>query len=263
MEYGIHSPLNQWQAGLVSVITPAFNAAQFVRETIESVQAQTYRQWEMIIADDCSRDNTCDIVEVIAKRDSRIRLVRLGQKSGPGVARNAALRAARGRYVAFLDSDDLWLPEKVERQLAFMVERDIAFSYTQYRLLSETGDKIGKVVSSPPSYNYQALLKNSAGLGCLTVVIDREKTGPLEMVDFFPDESILWLRLMKRGFIAYGLLEDLARYRVVKSSYTSSRWWSAKRVWALYRRVEKLRLPYAAWCFVNYAWRGYRKRRTL
>lgn len=254
---------NEIQDGLVSVITPAFNAARFIRQTIESVRAQIYPRWEMIIADDCSRDNTCEIVESLARQDGRIRLIRLANNHGPALARNCALGAAKGRYIAFLDSDDLWLPEKLEHQVAFMKERDVAFSYTQYRLMSEKGDKVGKLVSCPPSLNYWGLLKNTAGLGCLTVMIDRKKTGPFKMVNFRPEDFILWLHLLKFGFTAYGLQEDLARYRHVEGSDSSNVWTCAKWTWAIYRRIEQLSAPYAAWCFINYAWRAYCKRRTL
>jgi len=246
----------------VSVITPAFNAARFIRETIASVQAQTYPHWEMVIADDCSEDNTRQIVEQIGSQDSRVRLIRQKRRQGPAIARNAALGEAKGRYVAFLDSDDLWLPTKLERQLAFMQEQDIAFSYTQYRQISETGEKCGSLILCPPSFTYPELLKN-ASIGCLTVILDRTKTDPLEFVDFPREDFILWLDLLKRGITAYGLLEDLARYRIVGGSDSRNKWRCAKRIWVVYRKFENLSLPYAFWCFANYAWHGYVKHKSL
>ncbi len=247
---------------LVSIITPAFNAGRFIAETIASVQAQTYDQWEMIVVDDGSRDNTCEVVEALAKEDGRIRLLRLTINSGPAIARDTALQAARGRYIAFLDSDDLWLPEKLDRQLNFMQRRGVAFSYTQYRGISETGEACGRLIVVPPSLDYHQLLKNTA-IATLTVMIDREKTGPLEMINTNYDDYALWLHLLKKGFIAFGLQEDLARYRVVGKSLSRRKGRAALWVWRIYRDTEKLSFSYAARCFANYAWRAYWKNKTL
>ena len=244
---------------VVSIVTPAFNASRFIRETIQSVQGQTFGRWEMIVVDDFSEDNTCGIVEDEARRDGRIRLIRLSENSGPQIARNVALKAADGRYVAFLDADDLWLPQKLERQLAFMQERDIAFSFTQYRRMSETGAACSEVVPVPRSIGYRGLLKNTA-IGCLTAMVDYEKTGPIE-IPLRRGDHAMWLHLSKRGFTAFGLQEDLARYRVVRGSISRNKAKGAALLWRYYRDVENLNLPYAAWCFVNYAWRAYRKNR--
>lgn len=236
---------------LVSIITPAFNAARYIKETIASVQAQTYNCWEMIIVDDCSIDNTCDIVMEIERLDNRIRLIKSMANGGPSIARNMALKAAKGRYVAFLDSDDIWLPDKLERQLAFMHAHDAAISYTQYRRISSSGDICGKLISIPDSIDYKGLLKNTA-IATLTVIVDREKTGTFEMVNTYYDDYVLWLDLLKRGFIAYGLQEDLARYRIVSKSVSRNKWNSTMKVWRTYRDIEKLNLPFATWCFINY-----------
>jgi teichuronic acid biosynthesis glycosyltransferase TuaG len=269
--------VSETQQSVVSIVTPAFNAARFIRETMESVQAQTFSHWEMIIVDDFSQDDTCEIVEKKAKEDSRIHLIRLSENGGPNAARNAAMQAANGRYVAFLDADDMWLPQKLERQLAFMQERDIAFSFTQYRKLSETGSACSDVVTIPESIDYRGLLKNTA-IGCLTTMVDREKTGPFGVnrgdygvarwlsvlklgIAVRDDDYLYWLHLLKRGFIAFGLQEDLARYRIVKSSMSRDKTKAALWMWNVYRNVENLNLPYAGWCFVNYAWRAYRKNR--
>lgn len=239
----------------VSVITPAYNAARFIRDTIESVQSQTYNSWEMIIVDDCSSDNTCDIVEEKARHDNRIRLIRQTENGGPARARNSALKAATGRYIAFLDSDDLWLPEKLERQLAFVQKHEAVLSFTQYRRISITGDQYGKLITIPSTIDYRGLLKNTA-IATSTVIIDRKKSGPFEMVGTFYDDFVLWLDLLKRGIIAHGLQEDLMRYRIVGKSVSRNKLKSALWVWRTYRNIEKLSPPYSAWCFLNYAIRA-------
>ena len=187
------------------------------------------------------------------------------------------MQAANGRYVAFLDADDLWLPQKLERQLTFMQERDIAFSFTQYRRMSETGAACSHVVAIPQSIDYRGLLKNTT-IGCLTAMVDREKTGPfgVNLDDYGfarwllvlepgmtvrDDDYLHWLHLLKRRFTAFGLQEDQARFRIVRNSLQRDKHKSALWMWNLYRNIENLNLPYAVCCFVNYAWRAYRKNR--
>src|SRR6185369_15345215 len=214
----------------VSIITPAYNAALLIPQTIESAQSQTFRDWEMLIVDDCSTDDTCAVVERYAVSDPRIHLLRQPENGGTARARNAALKAASGRYIAFLDSDDKWLPEKLEHQLAFMAENGAAFSYTQYRRFSEESGYLGGVISVPRSFSYHQLLKNT-GIACLTVMIDTKITGPLEMPLVRYEDSALWLKLLKRGIVAQGLMEDLARYRVSKASYSGNKFKAAFWVW--------------------------------
>lgn len=243
---------------LVSIITPAYNAVQFIAQTIESVQNQTYSNWEMIIVDDCSRDETVKKVQTYAALDKRICLIKQKHNGGPATARNTALKAANGRYTAFLDSDDLWLPEKLDRQLAFMQQHDYAFTYTSYRRISENAEICGRIMPVPAALNYRQLLRNTA-IATSTVLIDRDKTGPFSMTQTYYDDYVLWLTLLKRGQSAHGLQEDLMRYRIVRKSVSRHKLNSARWVWRTYRDVEKLALPYAAWCFLNYAWRACRK----
>lgn len=244
---------------LVSIITPAHNAERFIGETIRSVQAQTMGDWEMLVADDASPDGTRGVVEELALEDPRIRLVALAQNGGPARARNAALAQARGRYMAFLDSDDLWLPAKLERQLAFMAERDSAVSYTAFRRISADGGRIGRLIRVPKSLSYRQLLKNTA-IATVTCVVDRQMTGPFEMTDAGYDDYILWLELLRRGFVAHGLQEDLARYRVVGGSISSKPQRSAAWTWNIYRKIEGLDLVPAVWCMGHYGLRAVAKR---
>ncbi len=252
--------MNTYLKPLVSIITPSFNAARFIKSTILSVQAQTYAQWEMIIVDDCSSDNTCEIVEQLAVLDKRLHLIKQNINNGPALARNVALDAAKGRYIAFLDSDDLWLPDKLNRQLLFMQKRNIAFSYTQYRHIDEAGNEHGALIVPLDYYDYSKLLKNNK-IGCLTVMLDRDQIGNIAFKQTYREDYVLWLELIKRGFRAYGLQEYHARYRIVTKSHSRNKIKASIGNWRVYRNVEKLSLPNAVWCFMNYAVRGYIKNR--
>jgi len=243
---------------LVSVITPAYNAARFIRAAIESVKRQTYPHWELILIDDCSRDETVALIQE-ELGDPRIQLIELAQNSGAAVARNAGIRAAKGKYLAFLDSDDLWLPEKLERQVAFMQERDAAFSFTQYRIIREDGGASRHVVPIPQRIDYHGLLKNTI-IGCLTVMLDRAKLGPVQMPNIRTrQDTAMWLQILKQGYTAYGIQEVLSEYRKVEGSISSNKWKAARQTWRLYRDIEKLNLARAAWCFVHYGWNAWKK----
>jgi teichuronic acid biosynthesis glycosyltransferase TuaG len=246
----------------VSIITPAYNAERFIEETIRSVQAQQHDDWEMLVVDDVSTDRTRDIVRDVAASDPRIQLIPQELNRGPAEARNLALSRARFRYVAFLDSDDLWLPQKLSTQLAFMKENDAALTYTEYRLIDEFGELVGRPVKVPTSVDYHALLKNTI-IGCLTVMLDRDKTGPVSMLPLTQHEDLtLWYALLKRGLIAHGIQKDLARYRIVRGSASRDKMRSARHMWKVFREVEKLDLPYALWCYSHYAWNAYWKNRV-
>ena len=243
----------------VTVITPAYNAAARIGETIRSVQAQSIEDWEMLIADDCSQDETAAVVEDAARADPRITLIRCATNGGSGAARNAALSQAQGRYVAFLDSDDLWLPEKLARQIAFMQDAGCAISYTAFRRLAAEGGRTGRLIRVPARLTYRALLKNTA-IATLTAMVDTQQTGPLQMSTARRDDYILWLSLLRRGFVACGLQEDLARYRVVAGSLSSRPTRSAAWTWSVYREAEGLGLIRASWCMAHYGARALIKR---
>jgi teichuronic acid biosynthesis glycosyltransferase TuaG len=245
---------------LVSIITPSYNSAKFIKQCIESVIAQTYINWEILIVDDCSRDNSCLAIKKFATQEGRIRYFLLDENIGSAAARNVAIRQAKGKYIAFLDSDDLWGPQKLEKQISFMEKEDIAFSFSTYQPMSEDGSKLYSIIHAPKIVTYSSYLRNTI-IGCLTVVIDREKTGDFEMPNIRSSHDMaLWLLIMRRGFEAYGLDENLARYRIVSTSNTASKWHAAKDVWKIYREVEKLSFFYSSWCFLNYAFNALIKR---
>jgi teichuronic acid biosynthesis glycosyltransferase TuaG len=247
---------------LVSIVTPSWNVERLIGETILSVQAQTLGDWELLIADDCSTDNTTAVIESFAAKDSRIRLIRQPRNGGPALARQAAIEQAEGRFIAFLDSDDLWLPAKLERQVAFAREHRAALSYTAFRRINEDNSTTGRLIAVPESLSYDQLLKNTS-IATLTALVDREISGPIAMKNEGYDDFCLWLSILKPGHVAWGLNEDLARYRVRGVSVSSRRGRAAGWVWHIYRNVERLSLPKSAWCFAHWAVRAWLKRREF
>jgi teichuronic acid biosynthesis glycosyltransferase TuaG len=237
---------------LVSIVTPAYCAERFLERTLASVQAQSFADWECLVVDDASPDRTAEIAARAAARDSRIRLIRQATNQGTARARNAALAAASGRYVAFLDADDLWLPAKLERQLAFMRRTGAGLSYTAFRRIDETESRVGRLIQAPRTMTWQRLLKNTA-IATLTAMVDRENTGPIAMAETRRDDMILWLTLLQRGCLARGLNQDLARYRVVRGSLSSRRLRAAGWVWDVYREQAGLGPIRSLWCLGHYA----------
>ncbi len=243
---------------LVSIISPLFNSSRFIDDCVSSVLSQTYDNWEWLIVDDFSTDNSCQLIEKY--KDIRISLIKLEKNIGPAEARNIAIRNAKGRYIAFLDSDDLWHPQKLEKQISFMCKNNIAFSFTTYQLISENGLKHMNIIKAPKKITYHDYLKNTI-IGCLTVIIDRDKTGYFEMPNLRSSHDMaLWLLIMKRGFVAYGLIENLARYRIVASSNTANKIKAVIDVWKVYREMELLSFFYSVWCFLNYLFNAIKKR---
>ena len=185
---------------LVSIITPSYNSSKFIGECVHSVISQTFSNWEMIIVDDCSNDNSRNIISNFSKKDKRIRSIFLEENIGAAAARNIAIKKAEGTYIAFLDSDDIWIKDKLEKQIAFMNEKDIAFSFTCYQPISEDGMEKYSVIKVPKKMSYHSYLKNTI-IGCLTVIIDKEKTGDFQMPNIRSSHDMaLWLLIMKRGF---------------------------------------------------------------
>ena len=220
----------QQDYGLVSIITPSYNTARFIADTICSVQAQTYPHWEMIIVDDCSLDNTNEVVETFLKGDERIKYVKNECNSGAAVSRNKALRMAQGKWIAFLDSDDLWMPDKLERQLAFMVENGYAFSYHEYEEMDEESKPTGVVVSG---LRHVGKLEMYAfcWLGCLTVMYDREQVGLVQIADVKKNNDYaMWLKAIQKADCHF-LDECLALYRRGRVGSVSTHGYSTLIKW--------------------------------
>ena len=198
------------EAGLVSIIMPSYNTASFIKETIQSVLNQTYSKWELIIVDDCSTDNTDEVLEYI--KDSRIRYFKNDKNLGAAVSRNKALREARGQWIAYLDSDDLWMPEKLEKQICFMESNGYAFSYTNYEEIDVDGNKTGVKVSGPKRITKTGMF-NYCWPGCLTVMFDANKIGIVQIQDIKKNNDYaMWLKICKKAN-CYLLDDFLAQYR--------------------------------------------------
>ena len=226
--------------GLVSVITPAFNCGEFIAETITSIQSQTYSNWEMIIVDDCSTDGTRSVVEAFAKEDDRIRYHCLEVNSGAAVARTKAMEFAQGEYMAFCDSDDLWLPEKLERQLEFMRSNHHAFSCTSYVQIDETGRILDRVVKTIEKTDYNRLLLDCP-VGNSTVMYNVKKMGKFKVPDIRKrNDDALWLQMLKKEKYIWGMPDVLMKYRIRRNSISSSKLALVKYHWKLYREIERL-----------------------
>ncbi len=243
-----------WKPGLVSIVMPAHNSQGSLSDSVQSVLAQTYKDWELIIVDDASRDGTLALASQFASEDPRIRILPLDQNVGVAEARNRGINAARGQYLAFLDSDDLWLSHKLETQIGFMSSTGAGFSFAQYRRIARDGS-LSNPVKVPRSVNYEGLLRGNS-IGCLTVTIDRYQIPEVSMPQIKHEDYVTWLKILKRGHIAYGIPQDLARYRVASSSVSSDKRRSAGWTWNIYRRVEGLSVIKSAWCFLHYTARA-------
>ena len=201
---------------LVSIIMPSYNTAKYIAESIRSVLAQTYEKWELLIVDDCSTDNTDEIVKPFLA-DERIRYFKNEINSGAAISRNKALREAKGKWIAFLDSDDLWLPEKLERQISFMTANDYKFSYTDYEKIDEESESLHVLVGGPNNVTKKVMYRYCY-IGCLTVMYDSEFMGTIQIKDIKKNNDYaMWLQLCKKAN-CYLLPENLAKYRIRKKS---------------------------------------------
>lgn len=242
-----------FQSNLISIVTPVYNAERFIGETIKGVQAQEYANWEMLLVNDQSTDNSLEIIEQFATEDSRIKVINLAENSGAAVARNTGIEAAQGQYLAFVDSDDVWDKDKLIRQISFMQKGDIAFSYTDFRLVDETGQVLKEKANVPISLDYTGLLKNTA-IACSTVMIDRDIIGDFRMpLVRKGQDTATWLQIMREmGISAFGITQPLNSYRQVAGSISSDRVGALKRTWNTYYNLEKLPLPKASYYFASY-----------
>jgi len=235
---------------LVSIITPSFNCEKFIADTIISVQNQTYKNWELIIVDDCSTDNSITIINKFLEKDDRIKLIKLEVNSGPAKARNKGIELSKGKYIAFLDGDDRWLTEKLELQLNFMESKQIPLSFTSYFSVNEDSENL-KLVRAKKQVTYKNLLTNNY-IGCLTAMYSTEKLGKV----YFPNikkrqDWALWLNITKKGIIAYSLKEPLAIYTKRKLSVSSNKFKLLKYNWKIYRKFENLNIMVSLYYFIQ------------
>lgn len=237
----------------VSIIMPLYNCAKFVEESIQSILEQTYSNWELIIVDDCSIDNGASIVKQY--EDERICLIILKVNGGAAIARNIAIEKASGRYIAFLDADDLWHKEKLSKQISFMQQNQYFFTFTTYEKIIETGERTNEVVRAPDKLSYKEQLKYNH-IGCLTVMYDSYRLGKVYMPKIRKRQDYaLWLKILKGGITGHGLNENLSYYRLRNNSISSNKLEMLQWNWRLYRNVENLSIIKSVYylCYNVYA----------
>lgn len=233
--------------GLVSIIMPTWNCGKFICDTIKSVQSQGYQNFEILVQDDCSTDGTFDVIAPYIEKDSRIKYECNSKNSGAAVSRNNALKRAQGKWIAFLDSDDLWVPDKLEKQLKFMVEHDCHFSYTGYCEINEHGNDTGVFISGPKHVT-KAGMYAFCWPGCLTVMYDREHVGLIQIKDIKKNNDYaMWLKVCHKAD-CYLLDETLAKYRRGRSGSVSSHGITTMIKWhyKLFHDAEDMN-PIASW----------------
>jgi teichuronic acid biosynthesis glycosyltransferase TuaG len=237
---------------LVSIVVPVYNAARFMDDTIQTVLNQTYQNWELLLVDDCSSDDSVKIIKKYEKKDKRIKFFKLSENSGAAIARNTGIDNAKGRYIAFLDADDLWVSDKLKLQVAFMKEKNAAFSFTGYEFADENGKPNGKRVHVPETITYKQALKNTT-IWTSTVMLDMQVINKLTiyMPDIGSEDTATWWNILKTIDNAYGLNEIFSYYRRTAESLSADKLTALKRTWNLYRDVEKLRFISSTY---NFSW---------
>jgi len=243
---------------LVSIIMPLYNCEKFITETIESVISQTYSHWELIVVDDKSIDNSPTIVENFLHKDSRIKLISLDKNSGPTNARNRAIEEAKGRYIAFLDSDDIWLPNKLQYQLAFLNDNNLVLTYSTYETIDEKSEYIN-TRHCVPLITYKDMLKTNQ-IGNLTGIYDVDYFGKVYLENTGHEDYILWLKLLKEIPYTKGITQVLAQYRIVGDSISANKFKVLKWQWNVYRKVEKLTVLQSIYYFIFYMYYAIKKR---
>lgn len=247
---------------LVSIIIPVYNASRFLEETINSIQEQTYSNWEAIFIDDCSSDNSYDIIKQYQKNDKRIKVIKNKINNGVAISRNNGIDYAKGEYLCFLDADDKWHPKKLEKQINFMQELNCEFSFTGYQFANEKCNPNGKIVSVPDKINYQQALKNTT-IWTSTVMFDMNKLSKEDI--YMPNikrgqDTATWWKVLKKIKYAYGLNEVLSYYRRTNDSLSANKLTALKRTWNLYRNVEHLNILSSFYNFCWYCFNAVRRR---
>jgi teichuronic acid biosynthesis glycosyltransferase TuaG len=237
---------------LLSIITPTFNSEKYISETILSVQNQTYLNWEMLIVDDCSKDKTFEIIDEFAKSDARIKTFQLNKNSGSGVARNKALEFATGKYIAFLDADDLWKPEKLEKQIDFIQKNNLKFTFSFYECIDENGKSLNKIIKSPKILSYNQLFFCNY-IGNLTGIYDADYFGKIPISSIRKRQDwILWLTILKKIRTAKPVPQSLAFYRIRQDSISASKISLLKHNFNVYRNFHNKNLIVSCFCMIGF-----------
>lgn len=245
----------------VSIIVPVYNAQAFLEETIRAVQAQEVTEWELLLVDDCSTDGSRQLIEQYAEADQRIKPVLQSENHGAATARNRGVDEAQGRYIAFLDADDLWRQERLSAELAYMQQMNAGFVFSGYEFADEKGIGTGKIVRVPKTLNYRQALKNTT-IFTSTVLFDTTKISKelIKMPLVKSEDTAAWWNILRHGYTAYGLDENLVLYRRSTGTLSSNKLEAIRRIWHLYRRVEGLGLLYSLYNFMFYAVRAVLRR---
>lgn len=244
---------------MVSIVMPAYNMERYIEAAVCSVQAQTYENWELLVIDDCSRDATCEIVERLAAEDPRIRLIRNKQNMGVSRTRNRGIEMSRGRYVAFLDSDDMWRPGKLECQIEALERTGADFSYCSYAIVDAEGKQAKPDYMVPTRITYESLLRENV-VGCSTVLIEAPVIkANLFGSGFYHEDYVLWVKLLKDGLKAVGCGEVLADWRYIENSRSFNKFRAAKNRWHIYRRFLGLSYVKSVQLLMCYATAGLKK----
>lgn len=248
---------------LISIIVPVYNAEKLIAETLDCVRQQTYSDWELLLVEDGSSDQSVRVIEeyIEATEDHRMKLICQPVNMGAAKARNRGLLEARGRYIAYLDADDLWMPEKLSHELAFMKKKNAAFVFTGYEFADEQGNGTGKIVRVPETLDYKQALKNTT-IFTTTVLFDTEKISKelLEMPVIKSEDTALWWKILRNGYTAYGLDENLAKYRRAGKTLSSNKLEAIRRIWNLYRQAEHMGIANSLWHCVFWAARAVKRR---
>ena len=247
---------------LVSIVIPTYNSAKYITETIQSVQKQTHHNWEMIVVDDCSSDNTVDIIKEIIAKDNRIQLHKLKSNSGPAFARNKGIEHVKGKYMTFLDADDIWFNDFIENSIKTITETRIHFVFSSYKRSDETLSFIYSDFIVPQKVTYTDILKTNS-ISCLTAFIDIEVLGKKSMPLIQKRQDMgLWLQYLKEIPFAYGIQEPKAIYRIRKDSLSRKKGNLVKYQWQFYRTIEKLNVVKSMYYMAQWMVRGVLKYRN-
>jgi glycosyltransferase involved in cell wall biosynthesis len=244
---------------LVSIVTPCYNAEIYIAQAIESVIAQTFTSWEMLIVDDCSSDNSNTIIQAYCREDTRIKCYATEKSSGsPAVPRNIGIEKAQGRFIAFLDSDDMWLPTKLEEQIPLFANVDTAIAYSYYEKMDAVGKRNNRIIKSADLTTYKELLKENI-IGNVTAMYDIQKVNKMYFEQVGHEDYLLWLTILKKGYVARNTNTVTALYRISAYSVSANKLKAARWTWKIYRQREHLSLLRSVYYFLQYAVRTFLK----